>query len=72
MADAKRPILATRLIGGGIGLSNETRATILREEGTANVASIKLATQADIDHVRAMGGYIPNGRIVQEIGRAHV
>lgn len=46
-------------------LSTDSRAQILREEGTNNVSEIRNATAADIESVRSMGGYVPEGRIVR-------
>lgn len=57
----KPTIRCVMLRNGRVGLSVAKRSTILREEGTLNVLSIENATPAQVEHVRAMGGYVPDG-----------
>lgn len=60
-----KPILRyIELNNGRCGLSIETPAKIMREQGTANVRGIRPATEADVVHVRSMGGDVPDGRII--------
>lgn len=62
-----KPIIkAIELHIGGIGLSIYSKSTILICEGTANVRSIHNATKKDVEWVKAMGGYVPDGRIAKE------
>lgn len=60
----RRPVVNyVSLWNGRCGLSTDTRAEIMRREGTANVRGVRPATQADVEWVRGMGGYVPEGRI---------
>jgi hypothetical protein len=64
---SSKPIIKyIELSGRGCGLSTDSEANILKREGTANVALIRNATQKDVDWVRGMGGYVPEGRIAKE------
>jgi len=69
-----KPILRyIELNNGRCGLSIETPAKIMREQGTANVRGIRPATEADVVHVRSMGGDVPDGRIIAgQVGTAIV
>ncbi|MGE0769877.1 MAG: hypothetical protein AB7L90_25845 [Hyphomicrobiaceae bacterium] len=59
-----RPIIQyIALWNGRCGLSVASPAQIRREQGTANIKSIRPATHDDVIHVRAMGGHVPVGRI---------
>lgn len=46
------------LYGTGCGLCTN-KNTLIKEQGTANVKNVELATKQQIDWVRAMGGYVP-------------
>lgn len=48
----------------GCGLSTKSPEQILREEGSNNVQYVRDATAKDVEWIRAMGGYVPDGRIV--------
>lgn len=43
-------------------LEKATRQAI-EEEGRKNVTEVRAATQADLDWVTAMGGFVPEGRL---------
>jgi hypothetical protein len=67
---AAEPLLRyVLLVNGRCGLSAESPAAIKREQGTANVRCIRLATETDVIHVRSMGGYVPEGRIAKVAAR---
>lgn len=63
---AKPIIQYVERFGGGCGLKTGSRRQIEREMGTDNVRLIRNATEEDVSWVRAMGGYVPDGRIVKE------
>jgi len=50
------------LQNGHCGLSNDTEASIRRQEGSNNIKRITKATKDQIAWVRAMGGYVPENR----------
>lgn len=50
----------------GCGLSTKSPEQILREEGSNNVEFVRNATADEVDWIRAMGGYVPEGRIASK------
>lgn len=55
----RKPVLYyVQRVGGYCGLVRDREKTI-KEEGSANIASITVATKEQIDWVRSMGGHIP-------------
>lgn len=62
----KPTIRYVSLVAGGCGLTTDPVRSILKREGTANVRSISNATQKQVDWVRAMGSYVPDGIIRAE------
>jgi hypothetical protein len=62
----KRAIHYIGLVGLGCGLTTECKRDALRRIGIDNVATFRPATQADVDWVKGMGGYVPDGRIAKE------
>lgn len=59
----RRTIMYISLHGTGCGLSTDSEKEIFRREGTSNVREVRPATQKDVDWVKAMGGYVPDGII---------
>ena len=64
----KPTIRYVELAGLGCGLSTDSERNILRREGTSNVRRISNATKENVEWVRAMGGYVPDGRIAAPSG----
>ena len=64
-----RKIIKRVLAYGLVGLSTDTKREILREHGRGNVQSVRNATQEDVDWVRGMGGYVPDGIVAKEQAR---
>lgn len=61
-----KPFLMCVELRSGIGIRAESRRNILKQYGTVNVMDIHYATQKEIEWVRAMGGFVPEGRIHKE------
>jgi hypothetical protein len=64
---AKPVIKYVDFYNGYCRLTTDAESTILREEGTRNVKQIRPATKADVEHMRAMGGPVPDGRIAKAV-----
>lgn len=59
----KKPIIKCVYVHGrGVGLFTGTDAQIKRRLGTENVERIRPAKAKDIAYVKAMGGFVPDGR----------
>lgn len=42
---------------------NQARAEGIRETGTVYFKFVRRATETDLNHVRCMGGYVPEGKV---------
>jgi hypothetical protein len=53
------------LVGGRCGLTTESKREVLARCGSENVVATEPATQEQVDWIRAMGGKVPDGRVVK-------
>ncbi len=55
-----KQIYYAEVFGKGCCLTTETKAQLIKREGTENVERFRPATKQDIAWVKAMGGYVPD------------
>ena len=61
-----KPILRyVQVYGSRCGITTESLRAVRARVGADNLNQYRNATQADVDHVRGMGGFVPVGRIAK-------
>ncbi len=66
MNERRKALYYFELVGGNCGVRAMTPEEIRRGEGYNNVQRIRLATQQDVDWIKAMGGYVPSEGFVRK------